>query len=501
MSLSSTLNIVNSSFNAIGVQSSTIASNVANANTAGYSREIAAPVADPYSGVEIGSVTREANAALAIQVNAATSESAAQSAIANGLATLAQTVDDSTASTTTTGAQQNGDSPAAMIANLQSALATYQANPSSQSSANAAVAAASNLAGSLNAGAAAVSAVRTQADQGVAQAVNQVNTLLQQFQTVNNSVTSGLASGGNVSALEDQRDQILTRISQQIGVTATTNGNGSMSIYTDSGVTLFDDAPYALTFSPSGQLGPNQPGGQVYVNGAAITGPHSNMPIQSGAVAGLISLRDTIAPQYQSQLDQITGALVTAFQETDQSAANPGLPPEPGLFTVSGATSVPASSSWSGLANVVEVNPNVDPAQGGNALLLRDGGVSDTANADYTYNVSGDASYTGRLQQLSAALTAPTSFAAGAGIGATGTLSSYAAGSASWLQAQNQQASTNAAYQSSLLTQSQSALSNATGVNLDAELTNMLTIENSYTASAKLLTTVNSMLQALLNAA
>jgi flagellar hook-associated protein 1 FlgK len=44
-------------------------------------------------------------------------------------------------------------------------------------------------------------------------------------------------------------------------------------------------------------------------------------------------------------------------------------------------------------------------------------------------------------------------------------------------------------------------LSNATGVNLDAEMTNMLNLENSYASSAKLLTTVNSMFSALLDAA
>ena len=51
----------------------------------------------------------------------------------------------------------------------------------------------------------------------------------------------------------------------------------------------------------------------------------------------------------------------------------------------------------------------------------------------------------------------------------------------SWLQNQNQTASNAAAYQSSIVSQASAALSNATGVNLDTELTNMLNIENSYT--------------------
>ena len=70
----------------------------------------------------------------------------------------------------------------------------------------------------------------------------------------------------------------------------------------------------------------------------------------------------------------------------------------------------------------------------------------------------------------------------------------------SWLQAQNQQASNQVDYQNSLVTQATAALSNTTGVSLDTEMTNMLNIENTYTTTAKLLTTVNAMFTALINA-
>ena len=71
----------------------------------------------------------------------------------------------------------------------------------------------------------------------------------------------------------------------------------------------------------------------------------------------------------------------------------------------------------------------------------------------------------------------------------------------SWIQSQNQQASDASAYQNALATQATSALSNATGVNLDAEMTNMLSLENTYEITAKLLTTINAMFSALLQAA
>ena len=255
-----------------------------------------------------------------------------------------------------------------------------------------------------------------------------------------------------------------------------------------------------MSFTPTPTLVDGANGAPVTVDGVPITGANSPMPIQSGALAGYAALRDTVAPEYQAQLDQIAGGLINAFAESDQSAT-PTLPSLPGLLTTPGATSLPSMSATTGLAAAIEVNPNVDPSQGGNPNLLRDGGISDPGNPAYTYNTTGAASYTGRIQELIGEITATQSFDPSAGLDSSSSLADYANASVSWLQAENQQASDASSYQNALATQATSALSNATGVNLDAEMTNMLNLENSYASSAKLLTTVTSMFSALLQAA
>jgi flagellar hook-associated protein 1 FlgK len=155
-----------------------------------------------------------------------------------------------------------------------------------------------------------------------------------------------------------------------------------------------------------------------------------------------------------------------------------------------------------GLAAAIEVNPNVDPSRGGNSALLRDGGIS--GNSAYTYNTTPpSASYTGRIQQLIGQISAPPTqgFDPSAGLGSSSGLADYANASVSWLNAQNQQANDSSSYQNALATQATSALSNATGVNLDAEMTTMLNLENTYASTAKLLTTVTNMFSSLLQAA
>jgi flagellar hook-associated protein 1 FlgK len=498
MSLSTAYNIISSAFISNAAQSSVISSNIANANATGYSRQIANLITNQYGGSDVASVTREANSALLDQVNTSTSQAASLQALANGLAQLAQTVDDSASTSSASGATQSGNSPSAMLANLQSALVTYESSPSSQSAGQAVVTAASNLAASLNTGSATVQQVREQADAGMAASVSTVNSLLNQFAQADEAVVSGTATGANVNSSEDTRDTILTQLSPQLGITTTSNPNGSISIYTDSGVNLYQSGVVSqLSFTASPTLVAGQSGNAVTVNGVAITGPSAPMAIQSGTLAGLSQLRDTVAPQYQAQLDQIAGGLISAFSETDQSTTNTGLPAMPGLFTYSGATGVPATSAMTGLASEIEVNPAVDPSQGGNVSLLQNGGIN---GANYVYNSTNVAGYTGRIQDMVSAISATQSFGSGTDLSTSDTLSDYANSSVSWLQGQNQQATNAVDYQNSLVTQATAALSNATGVSLDTEMTNMLNIENTYTTTAKLLTTVDDMFSALLAA-
>lgn len=510
MSLSTAFNIINTSFNANASQTAVISNNISNANTTGYTLKTANLATNAYGGVEVSSITRATNVALQDQMLAANSTAAQQAALANGLTQLSATVSDSasTSSTSTSTTTASGQSPAAMLANLQTALQNYEASPSDATVAQSVVSAATALTGSLNNATTTVQQVRSQADAAMASSVATINSLLSQYQTVNDAVVSGLQSGADVTDAEDSRDNILSQLSQQVGISTVTSPNGSESIYTDSGVTLFQTTARTVTFAATPTLTAGMTGNAVMVDGVPITGPSSPMAIQSGALAGLATLRDTTAPQYQAQLDQIASGLINAFAETNQT--NPATPnPLPGLFTdtagtVPDNTAVPpaANAVPAGLAGQISVNAAVDPSQGGNVNLLRDGIVDDegAGNTAYNYNTTGAASYTTRIQQMISQISATQSFNPSAGAGSSDSLTNYADASVSWVQGQYQQASDQASSSSALATAASQALSSATGVNLDNETSQMLSLENSYQTTAKLLTTVNNMFASLLTA-
>jgi len=504
MTLSSAFNILNSAFDANAAQTAVISRNISNSSTAGYSLKTANLATNSYGGVEVSSITRATNTALQEQMLAANSQSAQQAAIANGLSQLSATVSDSSSSTSTSSTTTaSGQSPSAMLANLETALQNYEASPSNTTVAESVVTAASDLTTSLNNATTTVQQVRSQADAAMAQSVTTINSLLSQYQTVNNTIVSGLQSGADVTDAEDTRDNILSQLSQQVGISTVTNANGSESIYTDSGVTLFQTTARTVSFTATPTLTAGATGNAVTVDGVPITGASSPMAIHSGALAGLATLRDTTAPQYQAQLDQITNGLVDAFSEPDQSgSATPGQT-LPGLFTYSGfstTTGLPNDTSVpAGLAGQIIVNASVDPSQGGNVNLLRDGDISG-GGANYTYNTSGAASFTTRIQQLITQMSATQSFDPAAGVGSSESLTAYASASVGWVQGQYQQATDQANSSSTLATAASQALSNATGVNLDAQTSQMLSLENSYETSAKLLTTVNNMFASLMTA-
>ena len=492
MGLSATLNIAQSALATNAALSSIVSRNIAGVNDPNYSRKTGEVSTTSSGGSALSGVQRATNDALFTNLLGANSASAASAALSNGLDQLEQTV-----SLTTASATASDTSPATLIGKLGAALQNYAASPADSSLGQAVVTSAKALADNLNAATSTVQGVRTQADQGIATSVATINTLLKQFQDANTTVVAGTVAGGDVTDALDTRNALLKSLSQEIGISTITAPNGSMSIYTDSGVTLFQGTPRTVTFTPTTAYTAGTQGQAVVVDGVPVTGSSAVMPIKSGKLAGLAELRDTTTVAYQNQLDQIAGGLIATFAEQDQTGG--GAPTIPGLFTYPGAPAMPAAGQ-AGLAADISVSAAVDPSQGGTLTLLRDGGINASGNPAYTANTTGAASYPGRINQLLTALDTVGSYNATSGGTAQATLAGYAASSVSWLEASRQSASTQAADRSAVVTQTTTSLSSSTGVNLDDELSRMLDLEHSYHASAELMTTVKSMLDALLTA-
>ncbi|AGK59386.1 flagellar hook-associated protein FlgK [Hyphomicrobium denitrificans 1NES1] len=485
MSLTLSTDTARSSLQATSEQISVVSRNIARIHDPDATRKTATIVTGPGVGVSIPQIDRTSNQLLFNAYLTANSANQAQASITSALDQIQSTVDDT----------DQERSPAALMAKLSAALQTYSGDPQNPAVAASVVSAAKDVSNALNSASNTVTQVRQQADTDIATSVANINDLLSQFQNLNNQVIRGTSNGSDITDVLDARDAVLKQLSTEVGIRTVTRDNGDVAIYTDSGVTLFDKVPRSVTFQQTSNLAAGMPGAAVYADGVPIAGTSHIMEIQSGKLAGLVSVRDDIAVTYQSQLDEMARGLIDAFAETDQSAT-PTLPAAAGLFTYSsGPTLPPSGTAVAGLASSIKINPNVDPGQGGNAELIRDGGISGAA---YKYNTANAPAYTERLQALIANLGSGQTFDPSTQLPSSSSVIDYAKNSVSWLEALRQSASAEADYRSTVAHRATSSLSQATGVNLDEEMTNLLDLERTFQASSRLINTVNEMLSTLI---
>ncbi|TGP91220.1 MULTISPECIES: flagellar hook-associated protein FlgK [unclassified Mesorhizobium] len=482
MSLSTALSIAQSALLATSRQTSVVTRNVADADNPNYSRRIAL-VTSTSPGARSVDVQRAANDLLFRQNLGALSAYAGQSALYSGMDQLDVSVNG----------VDNASSPSTAIGNLQQALQLYATSPSNQNLGASVIDAAKQVVRSLNEGSKAIQDFRTQTDGQIDIAVKDLNSLLNQFQDANTAVMSGTRSGTDVSDALDQRDALLKKIANYIPVSTFTRGDNDMVITTGDGTTLFETIPRTVSFAPSSGYAAGAAGNTVYIDNVPVSAGSGGNTTASGTIAGLLQLRDGVASTMQGQLDETARGLITAFAETA-----PSMPNAAGLFTWPGAPAVPAAGTLvDGLAGTIKINAAMDPSAGGNPTLLRDGGANGAA---YVANTTGGASYSNLLVAYGDQLDKPMTFDPSAGISATSSVADYAANSIGWLQGIRQQASTAADAKEALAQRSADALSNATGVNVDQEMSLMLDLEHTYQASARMMKTVDDMMTALLNA-
>lgn len=482
MSLSTAFDTAKSSLAASQAQTALVARNIANVNTVGATKKYANVVTGLNGQIQIKSIAQSSNYALFRNMLDASAAVGKGNVISNGLDRLSETLGDT----------QLSRSPAAMASKLSDALTTLSASPNNYELARNAVTAAADLARTLNEASATTQTIRKDADDELVNAAAEMNQLLARIESLNKIVISGTRTGEDVTDASDQRDQAVAALSQYVGVNIVTRGDNDMVLYTDSGVTLFEATARVVGFNSTPGLNETvKEGNALTIDGVAVTGSNAYMPLKSGSVAGLVALRDDVLVTYQTQLDEIARGLVEAFAEND------GTGPVAGLFT---ATAARLDASGSLVEGNVGLAGSLRLADGvvTTPTLLRDG-------ITHSYNPGGNgagavAGFTGRLNELSAALSAPRAFSGTSGAAPSGSIADYAASSVSWLQSARQTSLNETEYKTTVLDRTQVTLSNETGINMDEQLTRMMELERSFQASSKLISTIDEMLKTLLNA-
>ena len=386
-------------------------------------------------------------------------------------------------------------SPSAGLVRLHDSLQLFSAEPSNNLLANAAVQDAKDLANTLNGAYGSILTMKAGLDGAIEGEVNKLNQLLSQFQSANTEVVNASVRGLHALDALDQRDALLKQISEIVPVTTVGRDNHDMMLITSDGASLFETVPREVSFQPNATYTAGTIGSQVRIDGVPVIAGSGANSSAGGSLSALLQLRDQSLGAAQNQLDEVARGLVSAFAETD--AAGGGSPALTGLFTWSGAPAIPAGGALSpGLAAEIEVDARYDPAQGGDSFLLRDGGANGVA---YIHNTSGAASFSDRLISLATGLDEERTFDVQSGIGGDKSLLKFAAQSIGWLDGERSTASRSAITKDALVVRLSEKISNQTGVNIDEEMATLLQLEQSYEASARLISVVDEMLTTLMN--
>lgn len=482
MSISGALANALTGLNASARAAAVVSSNVANSMTEGYARRELGLAAQSLGGIGTGvrvtGITRHVDGFVLADRRLSDAEVASQSARRSFLQDIE----------TAMGEPGDSNSLSDRIAGLEAALIGASSRPDSQARLQSVLASARDVASGLRDVSDKVETARTEADRGIAGSVATLNQSLGLVDRLNAEILAHRSAGRDATALMDQRQQVIDQIAGIVPIREVARDNDQVALFTTGGAVLLEGNPVTVGFTPAGIVTADMTMASGALSGLTING----MPVSArdgglmggGSLGAMFSVRDELGPDVQSQLDAFARDLLGRFADPQ---VDPTLAPDqPGLFTDAGAAFDPLLEV--GLAGRLAVNDLVDPDRGGALWRLRDG-LGATASGPV-----GDATL---LNALGATLTSARVPASGPFIGAARSASGLAADLLSSVAGTRQDYAdreTFAMTRQSTLT----SLMLEDGVDTDAEMSQLLVIEQAYSANAKVVQTMDELIRQLL---
>jgi len=429
----------------------TSANNVANANTPGYSRQRPDMVpGDPViegnlsfgTGVVLQRIESLRDPILEIQLN---QETQYESKLNTALGALQQI--QTMFSSASTGI---GDD----ITNFFTSLQQLSTDPSSVSLRQAVVTSAGNMATDFNTTAKNLQTQRSNMDLSVVQSVGEINNLTAQIASVSQQIVSLENVHQNAGTLVDKQTSLIRQLSGLVDVSVIRTEHG-IALTTSNGTPLVSGGQ---SFDLTSQTGSD--GLQHIMSGSQdITGS-----LTGGSLAGLIQMRDQEIPSLGSSLDQLAAGLATALNTANRAGFD--------LRGIAGGDLfVPPPAGGVGAAAALSVNIT-DPAL---IAASSDGTPGSNGNLAVLLAVHDQAVVAGKK---------PLDFYSNL---------VFKIGS----DTSNTSADVDASDQ--ILRQLQDQRSSISAVSLDEEAANIVKYQTAYQAAARVVTTVNSMLDAAVN--
>ncbi len=313
------------------------------------------------------------------------------------------------------------------------------------------------LATAFNSLAARLAQARTAADTKVRSTVSDINTLAAQVASLNDAMSS---SSADQATLQDQQNVALSSLAKLANITVMPHSGGiGVDVTIGNGRPLVVGAKaYALAVSAAPVTGL----AAISSNGVDVTGELTN-----GTIGGLLQVRDTTVPGYQSQLDALAASVANAVNARHAAGYTLGGATGQTFFVDPPAGNVGAAAALA--VDLTVVNDSTLVAASGNGAAGDNQTAKDIA-ALSTTPVSGNATLIDSWGQLVYTVANDV-----------------------------KTATTNQQIHGDVVTALQKIQDGISSVSLDEEAANMLKFQRAYEANARFFSTVNGVLDNLLN--
>lgn len=316
MTLAATRSIALSSLLTAQTRISVASANIANADTDGYSRKTATQSTMVTAGVGTGVEITAISSTVSKMLLGSLVDAQSRLGAATTMEEYTSLLQDAYGVTTDDGDTTAGTSIANAIADLASALTELADTPESATLQAQVVDSLDSLAAQLRTTSSSIQSLRADADDEIESSVDEINTLLETIDSLNERIASAEASGADISDLEDQRNTALGSLGELMNVTWFVNSSNQVHVYSSGGKVLLDSAVHTLSYESASSVTSDT----VYTgttpsgfSGIMVEGVDITSQITSGSVGALIELRDEVLPDAQLDLDTLAVELADAL--------------------------------------------------------------------------------------------------------------------------------------------------------------------------------------------
>jgi flagellar hook-associated protein 1 FlgK len=316
------------------------------------------------------------------------------------------------------------------------------------------------LAEGFNHRAQALNAIRADQDLSVTQRVSEVNTLATQIANLNAEISRVRSVGDQPNDLMDERDRALDRLAEIAGAVSSEQPNGEVIVSIGGHALVVGHTTFSLT--PTPDPANSNLAKVAWVDGQAFTA-------NRGELAGLLDARDRVVPAQIAGLNAAAFALANRINTLHQ--AGYGTPP-------GNATGLNFFNSFTTTDYALElkVSTNIDT-------------LANIAAAAAP-NAPGDGSVALAMTNVQRELLT---------VGGATTLNQYYTGQVGALGLEIQRAAASAADRALVAKSLNDQRESVGGVSLDEEAANLVQSQRAYQAAARLMTTVDEMLDRVIN--